>query len=75
MILEAIKWINLNDRFGEAVDIVNYLEDLYKHRQDVLNWAKSELKSEEKSKLGKTMHPYRTEKIKFLRTLIKRYDN
>jgi hypothetical protein len=39
--------------------------------RDVLNYAKSELASEEVSKLGKTMSPYRTEKIMFLRKIIK----
>ena len=41
-----------------------------KNRLDLLNWAKSELKQETNSKLGKTMTPYRSDKIIFLRRII-----
>lgn len=42
---------------------------------DFLNWAKSELSQEENPKLGKTMSPYRTEKIIFLRKIVKWLDS
>jgi len=41
-----------------------------KNRLDLLNWAKSELKQETNTKLGKTMTPYRSDKIIFLRRVI-----
>lgn len=41
-----------------------------KKRLDFLNWAKSELKQETNSKIGKTQNPYRFEKIKFLTRVI-----
>jgi hypothetical protein len=41
-----------------------------KNRLDLLNWAKSELKQETNTKLGRTMTPYRSEKIIFLRRII-----
>ena len=37
---------------------------------DLLNWVKSELKTETNAKIGKTATPYRTEKIKFLNKLL-----
>jgi len=46
------------------------LEEAKKKVTDTLNWAKSELKEEEHSKLSKIMNPYRTEKIRFLRKTI-----
>lgn len=51
------------------------LSKFQKNRLDILNWAKSELKNETNEKLGKTMNPYRTEKIVFLRRVIKWIDN
>ena len=45
-----------------------------KELRDLINWAKSELKIEEHPKLGKSMNPYRQEKIKFLRNVIKRLE-
>lgn len=39
---------------------------------DILNWCKSELKQETNPKMGKTMNPYRSEKIIFLRKIIKK---
>lgn len=41
-----------------------------KNRLDLLNWTKSELKQETNTKLGKTMTPYRSDKIIFLRRII-----
>lgn len=41
-----------------------------KNRLDLLNWAKSELKQETNTKLGKTITPYRSDKIIFLRRII-----
>ena len=46
-----------------------------KNRLDLLNWAKSELKQETNSKLGKTMTPYRSDKIIFLRRIISWINN
>ena len=37
---------------------------------DLLNWVKSDLKTETNAKIGKTATPYRTEKIKFLNKLL-----
>jgi len=42
-----------------------------KNRLDLLNWAKSELKQETNTKLGKRMTPYRTDKIIFLRRMVR----
>lgn len=36
---------------------------------DLLNWIKSDLSEEENVKISKTMNPYRTEKLRFLRKL------
>ncbi len=41
-----------------------------KNRLDILNWAKSELKQETNAKPGKTMTPYRSDKVIFLRRVI-----
>ena len=46
-----------------------------KNRLDLLNWAKSELKQEINTKLGKTITPYRSDKIIFLRRIIKWINN
>ena len=46
-----------------------------KNKLDILNWAKSELKNETNPKLGKTMSPYRTDKILFLNRIIKWINN
>jgi len=46
-----------------------------KNRLDLLNWAKSELKQETNTKLGRTMTPYRSDKIIFLRKVIKWINN
>ena len=46
------------------------LEEAKRKVSDTLNLVKSELKEEEHSKLSKTMNPYRTDKIKFLRRTI-----
>ena len=64
----------------EAIDklLVLYnvrLSLFQKNRLDLLNWAKSELKQETNTKLGKTMTPYRTDKIIFLRRVIKWINN
>ena len=49
------------------------VDELNKDRGDALNWAKSELIQESNDKLGKTMSPYRSEKVKFLRKIVKRF--
>ncbi|MGK0446546.1 MAG: hypothetical protein ACJA2M_000315 [Polaribacter sp.] len=41
-----------------------------KNTLDLLNWAKSELKQATNTKLGKTITPYRSEKIIFLRKVV-----
>jgi len=46
-----------------------------KNKLDILNWAKSELKNETNPKLGKTMSPYRTDKILFLNRIVKWINN
>jgi len=46
-----------------------------KNRLDILNWAKGELKNETNPKLGRTMSPYRTDKILFLNRIIKWINN
>ena len=43
-----------------------------KNKLELLNWAKSELSQEQNKKLGKTMNPYRSEKIKFLSKVIRK---
>ena len=64
----------------EAIDklLILYIARLslfQKNRLDLLNWAKSELKQETNTKLGKTMSPYRNDKIIFLRRIIDWIDN
>ena len=61
----------------KAVEIILQLHndnliEVRKDRLDILNWAKSELANETNSKLGKTMHPYRIDKISFLVRVIKK---
>ena len=46
-----------------------------KNKLDILNWAKSELKNDTNPKLGKTMSPYRTDKILFLNRIVKWINN
>ena len=55
---------------GENKQLKQQIEDAKRKVSDTLNWVKSELKQEEHSKLSKTMSPYRTDKIKFLRRTI-----
>ena len=64
----------------EAIDKLLVLYDvklslLQKNRLNLLNWAKSELKQETNTKLGRTMTPYRSDKIIFLRRVIKWLNN
>ena len=64
----------------EAIDGILLAHDLrislfQKNKLDILNWAKSELKNETNPKLGKTMSPYRTDKILFLNKIIKWINN
>lgn len=59
----------------EAIDKLSILYSgrlslFQKNRLDLLNWAKSELKQETTAKFGKTMTPYRRDKIRFLRRII-----
>jgi len=65
---------------GEAIDKLLVLHNtklslFQKNRLDLLNWTKSELKQETNIKLGKTMTPYRSDKIIFLRRIIKWLNN
>jgi len=65
---------------NEAIDKLLILDKkrlmlFQKNRFDLLNWAKSELKQEKNTKLGKTMTPYRSDKIIFLRRVIKWINN
>lgn len=60
---------------NEAIDKILILHNgrlslFQKNRLDLLNWAKSELKQERNIKLAKTMTPYRSDKIIFLRRII-----
>ena len=64
----------------EAIDKLLVLYDVklslfQKNRLNLLNWAKSELKQETNTKLGRTMTPYRSDKIIFLRRVIKWHNN
>ena len=64
----------------EAIDKLLVLYDVklslfQKNRLNLLNWAKSELKQETNTKLGRTMTPYRSDKIIFLRRVIKWLNN
>jgi len=64
----------------EAIDKLLILHNVrlslfQKNRLDLLNWAKSELKQETNTKLGKTMTPYRSDKIIFLRRIISWLNN
>lgn len=59
----------------EAIDKLMILHNdsltsFQKNRLDLLNWAKSELNQEINTKLSKTMTPYRSDKIIFLRRVI-----
>lgn len=51
------------------------VKQFYKHKLDLLNWAKSELKSESNGKIGKTMTPYRSDKLIFLRAVVDKLGN
>lgn len=64
----------------EAIDKLLILHNVrlslfQKNRLDLLNWAKSELKQETNTKLGKTTTPYRSDKIIFLRRIISWLNN
>jgi hypothetical protein len=48
----------------------NELNSFQKKRIDLLNHVKSELQQETNDKLSKTMSPYRSDKIIFLRKII-----
>jgi len=64
----------------EAIDEIllahdSKLSQFQRNKLDILNWAKSELKNETNHKLGKTMSPYRTDKILFLNRIVKWINN
>lgn len=64
---------------GEAIDnLLSLHKDrislFQKNKLDLLNWAKSELQQETNYKLGKTMTPYRGDKIRFLNRIIDRLE-
>ena len=68
--------ISKNEAIDKLLILYNVRLSLcQKNRIDLLNWAKSELKQETNTKLGKTMTPYRTDKIIFLRRIIKWINN
>lgn len=52
----------------EKLEVQN--KELHKKNLDLLNWVKSELRSEINPKLGKTMTAYRGDKIRFLNRVI-----
>lgn len=63
--------ISKDEAIGSLLSLHNNRISLFqKNRLDILNWAKSELKQETNTKLGKTMTPYRSDKIVFLRRII-----
>ena len=65
-----------NDMIGFANKCsIKKLSLFQKNRLDLLNWAKGELTQETNTKLGKTMTPYRSDKIRFLRRIIDWVDN
>tara|TARA_R110002153_G_scaffold111547_1_gene253283 strand:- start:420 stop:716 length:297 start_codon:yes stop_codon:yes gene_type:complete len=66
---------------GNLQTLVNMLEEAINYTRcctelkdkkitDLLNWVKSDLAQETNVKLGKTVTPYRTEKLKFLNKLL-----
>lgn len=60
-----------DEMLDQLCDLYNVKISLFqKNKLDLLNWAKSELKQETNTKLGKTMTPYRSDKIIFLRRII-----
>ena len=65
------KDITKNEAIDKLLSLHNVRLSLFqKNKLDLLNWAKSELKQETNTKLGKTMTPYRSDKIIFLRRII-----
>ena len=63
--------ITKNEAIDNLLILYNVRLSLFqKNKLDLLNWAKSELKQETNTKLGKTMTPYRSDKIIFLRRII-----
>tara|TARA_R110000764_G_scaffold2266_1_gene9672 strand:- start:389 stop:679 length:291 start_codon:yes stop_codon:yes gene_type:complete len=56
---------------NEAINYTRCCTELKdKKITDLLNWVKSDLAQETNVKLGKTVTPYRTEKLKFLNKLL-----
>ena len=65
------KDITKDEAINNLLDLYNVRLSLFQNnRLDLLNWAKSQLKQETNTKLGKTMTPYRSDKIIFLRRII-----
>lgn len=63
--------VDPDEAIDRILDLHNTKLSLFqKNRLDLLNWAKSELKQETNPKIGKTMTPYRSDKIIFLRRVI-----
>jgi hypothetical protein len=63
--------ITKNEAIDKLLSLHNDRLSLFqKNKLDLLNWAKSELKQETNTKLSKTMTPYRSDKIIFLRRII-----
>jgi hypothetical protein len=68
--------ISKNEAIDKLLILYNVRLSLFqKNRLDLLNWAKSELKQETNTKLDRTMTPYRSDKIIFLRRVIKWLNN
>jgi len=68
--------ISKDEAMDKLMALYNVRLSLFqKNRLDLLNWAKSELKQETNTKIGKTMTPYRSDKITFLRRAIKWLNN
>jgi hypothetical protein len=67
-------YVNANDCATVLRQLLSLHNDrlllFQKNKLDLLNWAKSELKQETNTKLSKTMTPYRSDKIIFLRRII-----
>jgi len=63
--------ISKDEAIDELLILYNIrLSSFQKNRLDLINWARSELKQETNTKLGKTMTLYRGDKIRFLHRVI-----
>ena len=63
--------LNLVNELYAAISVTRCCTELKdKKITDLLNWVKSDLAQETNVKLGKTVTPYSTEKLKFLNKLL-----